>query len=127
METRDYECDLQGIVNNANYLHYLEATRHSWMDSLGLSFSQWHEMGLDMVVSEIDIKYRASLKGREKFISSLSARRDGPRFVFRQEICRKDDSRLCVSATVTCAAVENGKLTRGDRVAQLLEQAGVTI
>ena len=22
MEVRDYECDIQGIVNNANYLHY---------------------------------------------------------------------------------------------------------
>ena len=21
MEVRDYECDIQGIVNNANYLH----------------------------------------------------------------------------------------------------------
>ena len=23
MKVRDYECDLQGIVNNANYQHYL--------------------------------------------------------------------------------------------------------
>mgnify|MGYP002761968770 FL=1 len=22
MEVRDYECDIEGIVNNANYLHY---------------------------------------------------------------------------------------------------------
>jgi len=22
MKVRDYECDAQGIVNNANYLHY---------------------------------------------------------------------------------------------------------
>ena len=28
MKVRDYECDLQGIVNNANYQHYLEHTRH---------------------------------------------------------------------------------------------------
>ena len=27
MKVRDYECDLQGIVNNANYQHYLEHTR----------------------------------------------------------------------------------------------------
>ena len=26
MKVRDYECDLQGIVNNANYQHYLEHT-----------------------------------------------------------------------------------------------------
>ena len=27
MEVRDYECDIEGIVNNANYLHYTEHTR----------------------------------------------------------------------------------------------------
>lgn len=26
MEVRDYELDAEGIVNNANYLHYLEHT-----------------------------------------------------------------------------------------------------
>ena len=27
LDVRDYECDIQGIVNNANYLHYTEHTR----------------------------------------------------------------------------------------------------
>ena len=30
MKVRDYECDLQGIVNNANYQHYLEHTPVSY-------------------------------------------------------------------------------------------------
>ena len=38
MEVRDYECDIQGIVNNANYLHYTEHTRHLYLTSLGVSF-----------------------------------------------------------------------------------------
>ena len=33
MEVRDYECDIEGIVNNANYLHYLEHTRHLFLKS----------------------------------------------------------------------------------------------
>ena len=33
MEVRDYECDIQGIVNNANYLHYTEHTRHRFLRS----------------------------------------------------------------------------------------------
>ena len=28
MAVRDYECDIEGIVNNANYLQYCEHTRH---------------------------------------------------------------------------------------------------
>lgn len=31
MEVRDYECDIEGIVNNANYLHYTEHTRHRFL------------------------------------------------------------------------------------------------
>ncbi len=39
MKVRDYECDLQGIVNNANYQHYLEHTRHEFLLSAGVSFA----------------------------------------------------------------------------------------
>ena len=39
MKVRDYECDLQGIVNNANYQHYLEHTRHEFLTSVGISFA----------------------------------------------------------------------------------------
>ena len=42
MEVRDYECDIQGIVNNANYLHYTEHTRHQVLVSLGVSFPHFH-------------------------------------------------------------------------------------
>ena len=50
MEVRDYECDIEGIVNNANYLHYAEHTRHLFLRSLGVSFAKFHEQGIDAVV-----------------------------------------------------------------------------
>ena len=30
MQVRDYEVDAEGIVNNAEYLHYMEHTRHEF-------------------------------------------------------------------------------------------------
>ena len=117
METRDYECDIQGIVNNANYQHYLEATRHKWLQQEGFSFQKWHEEGLDVVVNEITMKYKTPLHGQEVFLSCLNLKRDGARFVFEQDIYRKSDMKLCVSATVSTVCMVNGRLTRGDELA----------
>lgn len=122
METRDYECDIQGIVNNANYQHYLEATRHKWLQQEGFSFRQWHDEGIDMVVSEITLKYKTPLHGQETFLSCFNLRREGARFIFDQDIYRKSDMKLCVSATISCVTMVNGRLTRGDEIAALFSK-----
>ena len=44
-KVRDYECDLQGVVNNSNYQHYMEHTRHEFLESLGENFGAMHEKG----------------------------------------------------------------------------------
>lgn len=120
METRDYECDIQGIVNNANYQHYLEVTRHKWIQSEGFSFADWHNQGIDVVVREINIKYKHSLKGGEEFLSCLNVNRDGARFIFHQDINRKRDMVLCIEARVETVSIVNGRLSRGDEVGSLL-------
>ena len=91
LETRDYECDLQGVVNNANYQHYLEYTRHKWLQSRGQSFQQWHNEGIDVMLSEINIRYKTPLHGQEEFVSCLNLHREGARFIFDQDIYRKAD------------------------------------
>jgi acyl-CoA thioester hydrolase len=115
MAVRDYECDLQGVVNNANYLHYLEHTRHEYLNTLGQSFARLHEAGIDLFVTRVDIHYRQALRAGDRFHSLLTPCREGSRLVFRQTIRRLGESpALCVEATVECVAVVNGRLSRGD-------------
>ena len=114
MKVRDYECDTQGIVNNANYLHYMENTRHEFLESLGVSFKELQKQHINPVVSRIDIKYLASLTGGDVFISKLKWTREGAKSIFFQEIYRKTENKLCCKAKVEIAIMENGKLTRGD-------------
>lgn len=121
MKTRDYELDAQGVVNNANYQHYLEVTRHEWLQQEGFSFQKWHEEGMDLMVAEINMKYKASLRGGESFISCLNLYREGPRYIFEQDIYRKSDMQLSIKAKVTVVCLIDGKLTRGDEVAQYLK------
>ena len=62
MKVRDYECDLQGIVNNANYQHYLEHTRHEFLTSIGISFARLHEEGVDPVVARLTMAFKTPLR-----------------------------------------------------------------
>lgn len=122
LKTRDYECDIQGVVNNANYQHYLEVTRHEFIQSVGISFQSLHDQGIDVMVSKITINYRASLRGGEEFVSCLNMRRQGVRYIFDQDIYRKSDQQLCVRAQVECVCVVNGALTRGDEIYGMFAQ-----
>jgi len=107
---RDYECDLQGVVNNANYQHYLEHARHEFMISQGLSFSGYHEQGLDLIVTRIEIDYKFPLRSRDKFVVRLALHRQGNvRVVFDQAIFRLPDEKLVAKAVVVAVATRNGK------------------
>ena len=107
---RDYECDLQGVVNNANYQHYLEHARHEYLLSKGISFSKLHEEGIDLVVTRVEIDYKYPLKSRDRFFVTVSTARQGNvRLVFLQEIYRIPDGKLIASAKVTGAATRNGR------------------
>ena len=122
MKVRDYECDLQGIVNNANYQHYLEHTRHEFLESLGGNFGKLHDEGIDAIVSRVEINYRTSLKSGDRFVSRLSISKKGPKVAFYQDIFRLPDERLCIKAVVESVVVKNGVLTRGELFDQFFSQ-----
>ena len=122
LKTRDYECDVQGVINNANYQHYFEVVRHEFIQSVGTSFGEWHDAGIDVMVSKITIQYKNALHGGEEILCGLNVKRVGARYVFDQQIFRKSDMTLCAKGEVHCVCVVNGVLTRGDEIANLFNQ-----
>jgi len=64
---RDYECDLQAVVNNANYQHYLEHARHEYLISKGINFVELHNEGTDLIVTRVEIDYKYPLRSRDRF------------------------------------------------------------
>lgn len=122
MKVRDYECDLQGVVNNANYQHYMEHTRHEYLESLGENFGAMHEQGIDAFVSRVEIHYRTSLHSGDRFTCTVNLKKNGPKWVFEQEIYREPDHVLAAKGAVDVVIVENGKLTRGEYFDHLIEK-----
>jgi acyl-CoA thioester hydrolase len=109
-EVRDYECDLQGVVNNAVYQHYLEHARHKWLESIGLDFAKLHKDGVDLVVARVEIDYKFPLRSRDSFIVQTGISREGRlRLVFNQGIFLKPDNRPVLLAKVIGTALKDGR------------------
>jgi acyl-CoA thioester hydrolase len=118
---RDYECDLQGVVNNANYQHYFEHARHEFLISRGVSFAGLHEEGIDLIVTRVEIDYKYPLRSRDRFVVKVNIERAGNvRLLFVQEICRIPDEKLVARAMVTGVATKNGKPVRPANIADKL-------
>ncbi len=107
---RDYECDLQGIVNNAVYLHYLEHARHTFLLEKGIDFAQLHKEGIDLVVSRVEIDYKQFLTSRDEFVITTTMQRQGHlRVVFNQQIHRLPDNKLAITAKVIGVGLKNNR------------------
>jgi acyl-CoA thioester hydrolase len=60
LRVRYSECDLQGVVFNANYLTYMdEALTEMWRVALPGGYAGMVESGVDLVVAEANVRYRA--------------------------------------------------------------------
>ena len=119
---RDYELDSEGIVNNANYLHYLEMTRHEFCRWAGYSFKEMSADGIIPVLSRVEIDYKTPLRSGDVMLSSLWVEKRGARFVFHQDIYNKYTGEMAVGAVVSVVSLEGGRLSRGERLFEKFEK-----
>jgi len=110
LKVRDYECDLQGIVNNANYQHYYEHTRHEFLIAHNISFAKLHEVGIDFVVARVEMAFKTPLKSGDRFLSVLNLTQENVKYTFQQKIYRLPDMKLCNVGKFDCVVLDNGKL-----------------
>ena len=104
-KVRDYECDLQGVVNNAVYQNYLEHARHELLQASGINFAAMTAKGFHLIVIRAELDYRRSLKSNDEFsVCSKLQQLSKLRFEFLQEIYRSSDQKLMLQARIigTC-------------------------
>jgi len=107
-KVRDYECDMQGVVNNGVYQNYLEHARHEMLQARGINFAQITAAGINLVVIRAELDYRKSLIANDRFlVSSTLLRLSKLRFQFRQDIYRLPDRQLMLNALITGTATDS--------------------
>jgi len=95
LSVRDYECDIQGIVNNAVYQNYLEHARHEYLKSLGINFNEFAQKGINLVVLRV-----------EKFFIGVKMERISRiKFAFTQDIYRLPDNHQIIKGKVIGTAL----------------------
>ncbi len=107
MQVRDYECDLQGVVNNAVYQNYLEHARHVFLQSCGIDFAALVQENVNLVVTRAELDYVLPLRPGDEFTVSVALERVSRlRFGFRQAIVRASDGKTMLRAFVVGTSLD---------------------
>jgi acyl-CoA thioester hydrolase len=120
LDVRDYELDVQGIVNNSVYQNYLEHARHEYLHHHGIDFVEFAQNNIMLVVKTIEMNFKNSLVSRDKFKIEVHAEKEGNlKVVFHQNIIRLSDEKAILSAKVTGVAIKNGRPVAPDTIPQI--------
>ena len=112
-EVRDNEIDIQGVVNNSNYLIYLAHARHQYVKQLGVSFSKWSEDKQYLFLVKTEIEFKKPLRSEDKFYVTCKLVPEGKvRFAFIQEIIKLPDNLLIAKAHNTCVCIDGNNRNR---------------
>lgn len=106
LAVRDYECDIQGVVNNGVYQNYLEHVRHEYLKHIGINFADYARQGINLMVVRAELDYRFPLESGDRFIVGLNLVRESRvKFAFQQDIFRLPDNKTILNARIIGTAV----------------------
>ncbi len=106
MRVRDYECDIQGVVNNSVYQNYLEHARHEFLLANNVNFADITAQGINLVVMRAELDYKTSLRPQDDFYITVECVRESRlKFAFIQHIYRSSDDKLVLQAKITGTGV----------------------
>lgn len=119
---RDYECDMQGVVNNSVYQNYLEHARHEYIKELGLDFAELARQQVNLVVIRAELDYKKPLQSGDRFWIGTRLEQISPmRFAFLQDIYRQADDALVLRGKIVGTALnERGRPKLPPQIAQAL-------
>ncbi len=108
LEVRDYECDMQGVVNNSVYQNYLEHSRHLFLKDYGIDFAEFTRRNIILTVIRAELDYKSPLVSGDKFWIRTTIERVSPlRIVFLQDVFRYPDNKLVLRGKIFGTALNH--------------------
>ena len=122
MSVRDYECDIQGIVNNSVYQNYLEHARHEFLKSKNIDFAKLAQAGINLVVVRAELDYKYPLRSGDKFYVQVTVTKESRiKFAFIQTIYRTEDDKLILKGKIIGTALsQTGRPTIPEELNNIL-------
>jgi YbgC/YbaW family acyl-CoA thioester hydrolase len=103
---RPTEVDVNGHVNNAKYVEYLEWGREEWYERNGLPYDRLHALGAITVTVNIHLNFRLECRQGENLTIATRPHRVGrTSYVLQQEI-RKADGAVAADGDVTLVTID---------------------
>ena len=112
VESRSYELDPYGHVNNSVFVNWLEHGRLCWLRDRGMTYSSIpEEFGVHIVVVSLRLEYRAEVGlGDRLAVGSDVVRLGNSSFTFSQRI-EFEDGRVAAEGEVVMVATRDGRST----------------
>lgn len=107
LKVRSYECDSYSHVNNAVYLHYLEAARMDYLSQINFDYKGIVAAGYYLYVTHIDIHYKNSAFLDDVLTIETSPVKLGAVSGTFHQVIKKDGGHICAEADVTWASVKD--------------------
>ncbi len=100
------EIDMNGHVNNARFVEYLEWGREDWYERNGLPYDRLLGLGAMTVTVNLDLNYRRECRqGDELTVVTRPERLGRSSFALRQEV-RKRSGDVAADAVVTLVTID---------------------
>lgn len=125
MRVRDYECDVQGVVNNSVYQNYFEHARHEFLLANNVDFSGLAAQGINLMVTRVELDFKRSLRPKNDFYVTVEVEKVSRiKYAFMQHIYLVEGNQLMVSArTIGVAVNAKGRPMASPELDQLLVSA----
>ena len=113
MSVKDEHIDFQDIVDGLYYPFYFEDCRHQYLKEItGIDIQEYAKQGLNLVLAEYTLKFRASLKRGDQLTVTcelVPLENSRSKFSLAQKIICNDKIAASATFTATCVPAAGGR------------------